>query len=62
MTQHASIKFFRLGAIFVTGVGAWVGVWSIVFWDWLGGRRWIISFFGWCLMVAALMSFHSTAL
>jgi hypothetical protein len=35
--------------------GAWVGVWSIVFWDSLGFWRWLLSATGWAVMIGSIV-------
>jgi hypothetical protein len=35
--------------------GAWVGVWSIVFWDSLGLWRWLLSAIGWGIMIGTIV-------
>jgi len=61
--QHSSGKIiFSLLAIIVAFSGSMIGVWSIVFWDWLGGWRWMVSAAGWLLMMASTLAlFHENA-
>ena len=36
-------------------IGALVGVWSVVFWDWLGRWRWFVSSLGWIAFIGGLV-------
>jgi hypothetical protein len=61
--QHAQIKsVFGPCVVALALSGALIGIWSVVFWDWLGRWRWIVSAAGWAFMVASmLMLFHKDA-
>ena len=51
--DHIPVK-----GIFLLGVltfGAWIGVWSVAFWDRLGFWRWIVSGLGWAFMVFCIV-------
>jgi hypothetical protein len=52
-SEHGPIKAALL--IAVAALGAWIGVWSIVFWDWLRGWRWIVSALGWIVMISCII-------
>jgi hypothetical protein len=51
--NHGLIKgVVTLAIIFL---GAWLGVWSIVFWDSLGLWRWLVSAIGWAVMIGTIV-------
>jgi hypothetical protein len=52
-SDHGPIKgTLTLAVIFL---GGWLGVWSIGFWDSLGGWRWLLSALGWAAMIGAIV-------
>jgi len=56
--QQATFKVFGLFPFFILIASAWLGVWSIVFWDGLGHWRWVVSLLGWSVMVATFVFLH----
>jgi len=51
--DHGPIKgIVTLAIIFG---GAWLGVWSIGFWDSLGLWRWLLSALGWAVMIGGIV-------
>ena len=64
-TDHGPIKgafwstfrdaFRGVVTLGLIGFGAWLGVWSLGFWDWLGRWRWLISALGWTVMIGTIV-------
>jgi hypothetical protein len=52
-SNHGPIR--GIGLIVLIVLGAWVGVWSIVFWDSLGLWRWLLSAIGWAVMIGSIV-------
>lgn len=52
-SDHGPIKGIIWLAIIT--FGAWMGVWSIGFWDSLGRWRWLLSALGWAVMIVCLV-------
>jgi hypothetical protein len=51
-SDHSAIKGIIFFIIIV--FGTWLGVWSAVFWDWLGGWRWVVCAAGFAAVIVSV--------
>jgi hypothetical protein len=53
--EHGALHRLYGWSLFLLGlIGSFVGVWAVAFWDWLRGWKWIVSLFGWLLLIIGI--------